>query len=69
MKPGDLVKVVRSKVNGYGNLSVEPIGVGKVGVIIESRDLFSNQDGFVVMTGDKMIVLGSNYLEVINEAR
>jgi|3_EtaG_2_1085321.scaffolds.fasta_scaffold230294_2 hypothetical protein len=69
MKPGDLVKVVRSKVKGYGNLSVEPIGVGKVGVIIESRDLFSNQDGFVVMTGDKMIVLGSNYLEVINEAR
>ena len=67
MKPGDLVKVVRSKVKGYGN--AEPIGVGKVGVIIESRDLFSNQDGFVVMTGDKMIILGSNYLEIINEAR
>ena len=64
MKVGDLVKVVRSKVKG-----AEPIGIGKVGVIVESRDLFSNQDGFVVMTGDKVIVLGSNYLEVINEAR
>ena len=67
MKPGDLVKVVRSKAKGYGNR--EPIGVGKVGVIIESRDLFSNQDGFVVMAGGKMIILGSNYLEVISEAR
>ena len=67
MKVGDLVKVVRSKAKGYG--TDVPIGVGKVGVIVESRDLFSNQDGFVVMTGDKMIILGSNYLEVINEAR
>jgi hypothetical protein len=67
MKPGDLVKIVRSKAKGYGN--GEPIGVGKVGVIVESRDLFSNQDGFVVMTGDKMIILGSNYLEIVNEAR
>ena len=67
MKPGDLVKVVRSKVKESGN--GEPIGIGNVGVILESRDLFSNQDGFVVMAGGKMIILGSNYLEVISEAR
>ena len=67
MKVGDLVKVVRSKVKGYGN--GEPIGVGKIGVIVESRDLFSNQDGFVVMTSDKVIVLGSSYLEVSSESR
>ena len=67
MKPGDLVKVVRSKVKEPGN--GEPIGIGNVGVILESRDLFSNQDGFVVITGGKMIILGSNYLEVISEAR
>jgi hypothetical protein len=67
VKVGDLVKVVRSKVKGYGN--GEPIGVGKIGVIVESRDLFSNQDGFVVMTSDKVIVLGSSYLEVSSESR
>ena len=67
MKVGDLVTVVQSKSTGYGNGI--PIGLGKVGVIVESRDLFSNQDGFVVMTGDKMIVLGANYLEVIGESR
>ena len=67
MKVGDLVTIVRSEAKGYGH--GEPICLGKVGVIVESRDLFSNQDGFVVMTGDKMIILGSNYLEVINEAR
>ena len=67
MKPGDLVKVVRSKVKEPGN--GEPIGIGNVGVILESRDLFSNQDGFVVMASGKMIILGSNYLEVISEAR
>ena len=67
MKVGDLVTVVRSDAKGWG--CGTPIGLGKVGVIVESRDLFSNQDGFVVMTGDKMIVLGSNYLEVIGEAR
>ena len=63
MKVGDLVTIVRSKAKGYGN--GEPIGVGKVGVIVESRDLFSNQDGFVVMTSDKVIVLGSSYLEEV----
>ena len=67
MKVGDLVTIVRSEAKGYGH--GEPICLGKVGVIVESRDLFSNQDGFVVMTGDKMIIQGSNYLEVINEAR
>jgi hypothetical protein len=67
VKVGDLVTVVRSERRGYG--SGTPIGLGKVGVIVESRDLFSNQDGFVVMTGNKMIVLGANYLEVSSESR
>ena len=63
MKVGDLVAIVRSEAKGYGH--GEPIGLGKVGVIVESRDLFSNQDGFVVMTSDKVIVLGSSYLEEV----
>jgi len=67
MKVGDLVTIVRSGTKGYGNGI--PIGLGKVGVIVESRDLFSNQDGFVVMTSDKVIVLGSSYLEVSSESR
>ena len=67
MKVGDLVTIVRSEVKVYGNGI--PIGLGKVGVIVESRDLFSNQDGFVVMTSDKVIVLGSSYLEVSSESR
>jgi len=67
MKVCDLVTIVRSEAKRHGH--VDPIGLGKVGVIVESRDLFSNQDGFVVMTSDKMIVLGSNYLEVISESR
>ena len=67
MKVGDLVTIVRSEVKVYGNGI--PICLGKVGVIVESRDLFSNQDGFVVMTSDKIIVLGSNYPEVSSESR
>ena len=67
MKVGDLVTIVRWETPGYGNGT--PICLGEVGVIVESRDLFSNQDGFVVMTSDKVIVLGSSYLEVSSESR
>jgi len=65
VKVGDLVTIVQSKSDSL----VSPY-VGMVGVIIESQlGKFSNQDSFSVMTSDKMIVLGANYLEVSSESR
>lgn len=62
MKVGDLVKVIHPG----GNIAV-PF-VGEVGVIIHKRlALCEDQDSFSVMTNNKIFVLGSNYLEVIDE--
>lgn len=63
MKVGDLVTIVQSKSDEL----VSPY-TGMVGVIIESQlGKFSNQDSFSVMTRDRMIVIGANYMEVISE--
>ena len=65
MQVGDLVTVVQSKSDKL----VCPF-VGKVGVIVDAHlKKFSNQDSFAVLTIDKVIVFGANYLEVINESR
>ena len=64
MKVGDLVTVVQSKSDKL----VSPY-VGDVGVIVKSQlRRFSNQNSFEVLTRDKVIVIGANYLEVISES-
>ena len=64
MKVGDLVTVVQSKLDKL----ISP-HIGKVGVIVHIEEIgFRNQDSFAVMTDNKLLVFGANYLEMIHES-
>jgi hypothetical protein len=66
MKVGDMVEIVQSKSDEL----VSPF-MGQVGVIVEAhyKSKFRNQCSFSIMISDRMIVMGANYIDVINEGR
>jgi len=63
LKIGDIVRIVQSESDTLVSAFTD-----EVGIIVDS-DLgkFRNQDSFMVLTRNKLVVFGENFLEVISE--